>query len=658
MHIPPCLVRRGPRPALMLALLLPAAAAAQQPALAPLHLVTPMPLERAVQRGTRSANGAPGPRYWQNSADYWITVRVSPMDSLLQGDETVIYHNASPDALRQVVFRLYQNLMGPEAARESPRAWHTDGMVIDALQVDGRDVPVPSNDVGQRPDSTWAEVRGTLMTVPLPLPLATGDSARFRIRWHFTIPPLGAPRMRMEDASTAQIAQWYPQIAVYDDVHGWDMQQYTGTGEFYCDYGHFRYSVTLPAGYVVAGTGTLQDVDSVLTSAEQAALARARPDSIVHVLTAADFGPGHATRGAVGTLLTWRFDADSVRDVAFAFSDHYLWDATRAVVDSVHGTTAAVNVLYRIGRGLYPDVAAISRSALETHSSRMVPYPYPQLTVSEGGSGGMEYPMIVFVGAYTDLYRMDEVTAHEIGHEWFPMMVGSNETRYGWQDEGLNTFDTFFATDAFMPDSMRGYGLREAQRGYLDFIRDNDEDLIMMSPANSFGVVDAGYSPEAYDKPSSTLWVLRSILGDQLFTRAYRTYIRRWAYKHPTPWDFFWTFNDVTGRDLDAFWQPWFFTRKRLDQAITGVEQQNGHVLVTVKNLGGLYAPVDVTARLADGSTVHWREPMTSWYTGRDTVRTSAAVNGQVVEVTLDAAGDFPDVDRGNNVWKAAATGG
>ncbi|MGD8278809.1 MAG: M1 family aminopeptidase, partial [Gemmatimonadota bacterium] len=431
----------------------------------------------------------------------------------------------------------------------------------------------------------------------------------------------------------------------------WDAQQYTGTGEFYLDYGHFRYSVTLPAGYIVGGTGTLVNPEDVLTRAERDALRRAATSSdVVHVVSADGFGPGRATAGAAGSTLTWTFDADSVRDVAFSFGDHYLWDATSAVVDSATGRRAAVHVFYRQGAPLFDRVWQMAQSALETFSSRMVPYPYPQLTETEGGSGGMEYPMTVFVQAIPDLYTEDMVTAHEIGHEWFPMLVGSNETRYGWQDEGLNTFDTFFATDAFLPDSMLRHGLDESQAEYLSFIRNADEDLQVMSPANAFGVLNSGYSVEAYAKPGVALWALRSILGPDTFDRAYRTYIGHWAYRHPTPYDFFNTMSTETGQDLDAFFVPWFFSRGRLDQAVTAVAQSTGRVTVTVENRGQLYAPIDVTAMLDDGRIVHWREPMSVWYDGRRRTTTSHDIDGRVTRITLDAVHDFPDVDRANNV--------
>jgi Peptidase family M1 domain len=630
------------------------AAQQQGPALARLQVVVPHSVDRAVARGTRSVTGAPGPRYWQNSADYQIAADVTPADSMLRGEEAVTYHNASPDTLPFVVFHVYQNLMGPNAARQQPAPGATRGMVIDRLEADRQRVEVPDNMVGRDRGPGMAAVLGTEMLVRLPSPLLPGGQATFHILWHFKIPPSYAPRMGMQDGTTAQIAQWYPQIAVYDDLHGWDRQQYVGSGEFYLDYGHFTYSVTLPAGFIVGGTGVLTNADQVLTAGERAALQRAASsDQVVHVLAADQFGPGTATMGKAGDRLTWRFDADSVRDVAFSFGDHYLWDATRAMVDSATHRYAAVNVFYRQGAPRFDQVALMARSALETHSSRMVPYPYPQLTETEGGRGGMEYPMTVFVGADSGLYREDMVTAHEIGHEWFPMLVGSNETRYGWMDEGLNTFDTYFATDAYLPPSFTGYGVKDDYDTYVAFLKNADEDLQIMSPANAFGVVDAGYDIEAYSKPANALWALRSILGDGAFYRAYRVYIHRWAYKHPSPWDFFRTFDDVTGQDLDWFWQPWFFSREWLDQAVTAVRPQGHELAVTVQNKGGLYAPVDVTATLADGGKVSWRAPASVWFGGAQTIITRHAVPGRVTAVTLDAEQSFPDVDRTNNSWTA-----
>jgi len=633
------------------------------PGMGAVRLVLPPELDSAMARGTRTRAGAPGPRYWQNSADYDISVRVTPADSLLSGQEHVVYHNNSPNPLRRIGFRVYQNLMGHSAGREQPTPAETDGMVVEEVRADGRAVPLMSPQAeaeflttGRR-DSTLVTIYGTLMSVPLSAPLPPGGSVAFDIRWHFTIPGAWAPRMGMQDRTTGQIAQWYPQVNVYDDLNGWDQQQYTGTGEFYLDYGHFRYSVTLPAGFIVGGTGVLQNAEQVLTPAAQAVLRRAAGTSdVVHVVAQSDFGPGKATKGSAGSTLTWTFAADSVRDVAFSFGDHYQWDATSAVVDSASKRRALVNVFYRPGAPLFDEVWKMAQYALETHSARMVPYPYPQLTETEGGQGGMEYPMTVFVQAIPGLYREDMVSAHEIGHEWFPMLVGSNETRYGWLDEGLNTFDTYFATDAYIPDSV-GLGMREDQGEYVGYARASDEPLVMMAPANAFGVVpNSGYGIEAYAKPGTVLWALRAVLGNDLFYRAYQEYIHRWAYKHPTPFDFFHTFDEVAGQDLDPFWFQWFFTNQRLDQAITSVSQTGNRVSVTVQNVGQVMMPVDVTARTADGKTVTWREPMSTWFDGRTSLTTTHDAPGPVTEVTLDAQQNYPDMDRGNNVWRRTVT--
>ncbi|HET9982375.1 MAG TPA: M1 family metallopeptidase [Longimicrobiales bacterium] len=631
-----------------------AAGQARAPAEVPPRVVTPPSFDSAVARGTRTRTGEPGARYWQNGADYDITAQVTPADSTLRGQERVTYRNGSPETLRAVVFHVYQNLFAPTGARETPTPAVTSGMVLEEVRENGRVVGLPDNIVGASRDSTAAREYGTLLIVPLATSLAPGATATFDIRWRFKIPGAWAPRMGMQDPTTAQVAQWYPQIAVFDDVNGWDAQQYTGTGEFYLDYGRFRYSVTLPAGFIVGGTGTLQNPDSVLNPATVSVLRRAaNATNVVHVLGPTQLGAGRATKGAGGTQLTWTFVADSVRDVAFSFSDHYLWDATSAVVDPATRRRALVQVMYRQGAPLYDQAWRMVQSALESFSRRLAPYPYPQMTQTEGGSGGMEYPMTVFVQAYPEPYRMDEVTAHEIGHEWFPMVVGSNETRYGWQDEGLNTFDTFFATDDFFRDTLQGRGLEEAQAGYIRYARRSEEPLVMMSPANAFGVEpQADYSVEAYDKPSSVLYALMRTLGEETFYRAYREYIRRWAYKHPTPYDFFNTMSSVSGRELEPFWFQWFFTDERLDQAVSAVQQVGDSVTVTVQNVGTVYAPIDVTARTADGKSVAWRVDDTAWYSGRTTLTTTHAVKGRVVEVTLDAARSYPDVERGNNVWR------
>ncbi|MFN2433590.1 MAG: M1 family metallopeptidase [Gemmatimonadota bacterium] len=638
----------------------PAPAAAQERALAPLEVRPSPAYEAAVERGTRSSTGEPGARYWQQRVRYDIRAEVDPATRLLTGHETVGYENHSPDTLRAVVFHLYQNLFA-ETALNTRAVPVTGGLTLDSLAVEGLVLDVgPANAAGRgaAPDTTGPlRVEGTTLTVRLPEPLPPGGDVEFSIGWHFTVPGgSGVPRMGMVDSTTGQIAQWYPQIATYDDLRGWDTRPYLSNGEFYLEYGTFDLALTLPAGTVVLATGELQNAEQVLPESVRERLERAaRSDSTVQVLTAADFGPGQATLGSAGERLTWRFHAENVRDAAFAFGDHYLWDASSGVVDPATGRRTAVHALYRPSAATWKDSARMTKDAIEVFSRNVHPYPYPHITSSEGLVGGMEYPMIVFVADFATEQRTHRVIAHELGHEWFPMMVGSDETAYAWMDEGVNTFITVFAAEHYYPDSPERAEVRERYRGYT---RATNATFTLMDAPDAVAVGGGDVGILGYRKPATALLALREILGHATFDDALAEYTERWLYKHPAPWDFFRTVEDVAGRDLDWFWQPWFYGTGISDLALGEVrvsgEGAGRRVVVTVRNEGTVLSPVELRITTTDGRTLEARAPETVWFDGRRTARVEASVPGEVARVELDPEAFFADVDPADDVWTPA----
>ncbi len=335
----------------------------------------------------------------------------------------------------------------------------------------------------------------------------------------------------MADETTGEIAQWYPQVAAYDDLVGWDTRPYLSNGEFYLEYGTIDLAITVPAGTVVVATGELTNAEEVLPAAVRERLAQAvGNDDVVHVVTADDFGPGKATRGRAGETLTWRFHAEDVRDAAFAFSDHYLWDATSGLVDEETGRRTAVHTLYRPTANNWVDSAKMAKGAVETFSRN----------------------------------------AHEIGHEWFPMMVGSDETAYAWLDEGVNTFITIFASEDYYPNSTERREVRDEYRGYA---RTNNVYMGAMAPPDGISAGGANLGALGYRHPATALLALREILGHETYDRALNEYTDRWLYKHPAPFDFFNTFEEVAGQDLDWFWVPWLYGPGISDHAIGGVER-------------------------------------------------------------------------------------
>ncbi len=610
--------------------------------------VRPSPaFQAAVETGTRTLTGAPGERYWQQRADYDIEVTVEPVTRRLTGRETITYRNASPDTLGDVFFRLYQNLFSEDAVR-TRFVPITGGMTLDRLHVDG--VPRELD----REDRSETVVVGTNMIVKLPRQLPPGGTATFEVDWHFTIPAgEDVPRMGMVDSTTGQIAQWYPQIATYDDLRGWDTRQYLSNGEFYLEYGTFDLAVTVPAGTIVAATGALQNPEEVLSAAIRERLARAdASDETVHVVTAEDFGPGRATLGSAGETLTWRFHAEDVRDAAFAFSDHYLWDATSGVAAPESGGRTAVHALYRPSASTWTESARMTKDAIETFSRNVHPYPYPHITSTEGLVGGMEYPMIVFVRNSDTELRTQRVIAHELGHMWFPMMVGSDETGYAWMDEGVNTFITVFAAEHYHPQSTERAEVRDA---YREYARQNGLALSPMSPPDAIAAGGGDLGVLGYRHPATALLALREILGADTYDRALSLYTERWLYRHPAPWDFFHTFEEVAGQDLDWFWEPWFYRPGVSDQGIDVVEVHamggRNHVVVTVRNDGDMLSPIRAVVTTGDGRTAVAEAPASRWFEGKRLVNVETTVDGEVARVELDPEGVFADVDESDDVW-------
>jgi hypothetical protein len=632
----------------VLTLVLVTPLAAQDRALVTLELTPPPAFREAVAAGTRTTTGAPGPRYWQQRADYDIQVTVDPATRMLTGHETILYENHSPDTLRAIVFHLYQNLFA-EGAPRGRAVPITGGMTMESVSVDGQALGIEGREAPVRID-------GTVMAVRLPQPLAPGGTATFAIDWRFTIPEgEGVPRMGMVDSTTGQIAQWYPQIAVYDDLTGWDRRPYLANGEFYLEYGTFDLAITVPAGTIVGATGTLENPEEVLPPAIRERLARAvTSDETVSVVSEADFGPGKATLGQSGETLTWRFHAEDVRDAAFAFGDHYLWDATSGVVDPSSGRRTIVHALYRPIATTWRESAKMTKDAIETFSRNVYPYAYPHITSSEGLVGGMEYPMIVFVRNFPSDVLTERVIAHELGHEWFPMMVGSDETAWAWMDEGVNTFITIFAAEHYDPASTERAEVRQAYRQYGRTT--NLYAITMMDAPDGIAISGGQVGITGYRQPASALLGLRELLGHETFDRALTEYTRRWLFRHPSPWDFFATFEDVAGRDLDWFWVPWFYGPGIHDFAIEDVEVHamggKNHIVATVRNEGTVLMPVRLVVTSADGERVAAEAPAERWFEGKRAIAVEAMVDGEVASVTLDPEGLFADVDPSDDVWE------
>ncbi|MGE0353063.1 MAG: M1 family metallopeptidase [Gemmatimonadales bacterium] len=599
----------------------------------------------------RSGSGMPGPRYWQQRVDYRIRASLDTVTNLLEGEETITYTNNSPDTLRYLWLQLDQNLFRADSrgalaapprqrpAPGSPEGGFTIQSVRQAAVAAARGRPA------QRAQDLETRLNGTMMRVELPRPLAPGNRNVVTVAWSFAFLDQIAVRMGIEKVDGSyvyEVAQWYPRLAVYDDVRGWNTDQYLGSGEFYLEYGSFDVSLTVPANMIVAATGTLQNPEAVLTAAQRERLAAARRSDTTVVIRGIDEIDDPASRPAsAGGSLTWRFAADSVRDFAWAAARHFIWDAARAN----QGRTLVMSLYPPSADSIWNQATQYGKTAIENYSIQWFTYPYPVAINVNGREGGMEYPMIVFCANRTNAPALYSVTDHEFGHQWYPMIVGNDERRYPWMDEGFNTFQNYYN---WLKQYPTAFNRRANVDIYLRTIATGGDEPVMTPPDRQRSL-----GSTAYNKPGLALRLLRDyVVGPQQFDAAFREYIRRWAFKHPQPQDFFRTMEDGLGEDLSWYWRGWFYLQTSLDQAVdsVGTDSTSGTSLVYLQNRGAMVMPVLLDAMMADGTTRHIKLPADIWMRGD---RYIATIPGpaRVSSVTIDADNSFPDVDRANNKW-------
>jgi hypothetical protein len=619
----------------------------------PYPVVPPDEYRRAIALGTRSESGAPGTRYWQQWTHYRLSARILTAEKRLEGRAQINYRNGSPDILGELYLQLAQNVHAEGAERSNPLEV-TGGVDLRRVAVDG--VELTARD-GPDDDLAGYRVSGTTLRLDLATPLLPGGQADIEIDWRFRIPQRGGgARMGWSADNFFFLAYWYPLMAVYDDVDGWQTDPFLGGAEFYAGFGTFELSVDAPQGWVVRATGEHRNAEQTLPEAVLERLAAAGlSDTVVHVLRESDFGAGRATRRSPSGRLQWDFRADSVRDVAFSVTRESLWDATRTPVGDRNGDGeidhARIEAMYRPAASNWSRAAAFARHVIDFHSRFTgLPYPWPHMTAVEGGGiigGGMEFPMMTLIGDYnargdSALYY---VTAHELAHMWLPMVVSSNERRRAWMDEGMTTFLENQARKEFFPGNPSDSLDRET---YLEVARSGREGEMMRWTDYHY----PGRSGVAsYSKPATLLVALRGLLGDSLFMEAYRTFIQEWTYRHPTPWDFFATFDRVSGQDLGWFWRSWYYETWTLDQAVEEVMATAEGTRIVISDRGLAPMPTRLLITRVDGERIQREIPVDHWLSGRRTASVTLAGGAPVIRVEIDPDGLFPDVDRLNNVW-------
>jgi len=612
---------------------------------------------RAVDRGTRDRTGRPGKGNWTQTARYDIDARLDPSKHRVTGRERLIYFNRSPDTLRAVPVYLRQNLFAPGSPRREPVPI-TGGITLGRVEAQGMTLRAAKLDSNSGPAAY--EVSGTIMWIRLDRPVGPGDSASFAFEWSFTPPPSPSDGRQGREDDVYFLGYWYPQVAVYDDVNGWVTDPYVNGAEFYMDMADYDVRVTVPRGWVVGATGTLRDSATVLTprTMERLRSVRGRRD-VAHIIAAPDLGTGNAlvTKGSTST---WRFTASQVRDFSWGTGNHYLWDATSALVPNrARGTTdtVAIHSFFRVSAAAAAwslGGARFTRDAIEQLSAWLWPYPWPQMTSMEGvlTSGGMEYPMMTLMQPWADTLSLAGDLMHETGHMWFPMQVGSNETRHAWMDEGLTQFNTAQAMRALYGEPRGGGRANDTEQGQrASYIRaaKNGNDAALMTWSDLFPL--NLYFISNYNKTAQVLGALRAVVGDTTFHRALIEYGRRWTGRHPDPADFFNSFENVAARDLSWFWVSWFYQAWPLDQAISSVVEEGDAVVITIEDRGLVPMPVNLSVTRSNGSVVHISIPAEEWLPGRRSIAGRVPSVPEVIKVQIDAENAFPDINRNNQTW-------
>jgi hypothetical protein len=588
----------------------------------------------------RTGSGRPGPKYWQQRADYRIAATLDPAKNELRGRETIHYVNHSPDALPYLWLFVEQNLCEPNSItnqlNQPPLVFlgtsfdfscqgFNSAPRLESMTIAGREVKRTRF--------------GTTLRVDLASPLASGASVDINAVWHFNVPPQGGGRMG-HDGPLYEIAQWYPRVAVYDDVKGWNHEPYIGAGEFYLEYGDYDVTLTVPNEDIVAATGELQNAEQALTAAQRQRLAVARrSDTAIAIIRADEAGNVSKTRPAGAT--SWHFTAHNVRDFAFAAGPGMRWDASG--YDGI-----LIEDLYRPKAEKWTEVNRMGREAIKYYSEQWFRYPYSHATTVEGPVEGMEYPMLTFTPNSPTREDQQWVIAHEFGHEWFPMVVGSNERLYPWMDEGFNTFIDLANAAKYFAGTPYGDTIEvHPLHLYAEHAKPGNEQPLIEKPVEVRDLFWGGYQ-----KPALMMQMLRyEVLGKDRFDAAFREYIRTWAFKHPTPSDFFRLMRDQSGMELDWFWRDWIFTTARLDQAVDSTSRgTDGVTSVYLHNRGTMVMPAELSLAFEDGTTSTVKLPVEMWNLGdRFTYRVMGTKPVRAVEV--DPRHALPDIDRANNRW-------
>jgi hypothetical protein len=603
------------------------------------NLNIPLNIMPAYEKGTRSFDGTPGKNYWQNKSQYNIKVNLDPRTKVLKGSETIIYHNNSNDSLSQIVIRLYHNISKPNAKRDFN---FNENALTKGVQINK--INVRDNEIDPT-DNKFINVSGTNLTLTLNEKLPPNNQINLAFDWELNLPSVQSIRYGSYDSTTMFIAYWYPQISVYDDIDGWDTQDYSGTLEMYNDFNDYNIQIDVPVGFQIWATGVWQNPEQVLTPKYLGRYNSAwKSDEVIKIIELADLITNDIYKTGKENC-SFVFKADNVPDFAFGISDHYLWDAVSFKPDDNSDRRVYCTSAYNESSKDFVDVAYLAKEALKYFSYGIpaVPYPFPSATVFNG-SGGMEYPMIVNNGSASTKSGTVHLTSHELCHQYLPFYMGTNERKYPFMDEGWAVMLPY----DFQEKMADGYKPRERYVKTYEEFAGNEYDLPIMIPSPTISY--RSYRTSAYNKPANAYEVLRNTLGDKLFLKAMQTYMKIWNGKHPIPTDFFYTFNKATEQDLSWFWKPWFYNFSYPDLSISKIQSKKNAIVVEVKNIGGLPLPIKLQVMLNNEMIKEINKTAEVWKSGKDNIEVK--IDGvKNFDAVILGSKTIPDVNAINNVY-------
>lgn len=607
----------------------------------------------------RTATGEPGPKYWQNKANYQINATLNDVKNEIIASVIVTYTNNSPYALKFLWLQLDQNLYNKNSRGYAKLPANSKSRYGDVNTSFNGGYKIASVKIIAAGKTNSAEtqinpiITDTRMQMILPAPLAAnGGVIRFKIEYSFLIPEKGSDRMGIfatKNGNIYAMAQWYPRMCVFDDVQGWNTLPYLGGGEFYLEYGDFDFTINAPANQIVVASGDLQNAEEVLTANQLVRYNQAKQsDKTVTIRSIEEIND--ATSRPQKPRLTWHYKIKNARDVAWASSASFAWDAAK--INLPGGKKALAMSVYPVesaGGGGWERSTEYVKGVLESYSSRFLPFPYNTAVNVATNISGMEYPGIIFCNYDKKNEPLFSVTNHELGHTWFPMIVGSNERKFGWMDEGLNTFiNNFSAQDFNKGEYMQPDPYEQAYKRFGD-----GTEAIMNAPDE---MKESNIGTALYYKPAYALSLLRNeIIGPQRFDYAFSTYVTNWAYKHPTPFDFFKTIENAAGEDLGWFWKEMFFENYTLDQRINEpvyIDNDPAHgALIVVDNLDQMAMPVYLQYETISGKTQMIKIPVEVWQNNTSWI-VKLNTTEKIKSITIDPERIFPDINYENNKWQ------